>query len=341
MILIIPVLNNCVLAISIDFKKQEERILIGEVNNARNLLFLKNPFENTVESPTKLYCLQTRPLGTLILECCDPSVKKLWDLAKLIKVDKLKKNELETILYNKFLVNNNLICVFFALRIWQEYNQLEFPKNIKKLYDTMQSLSEPFIFSFERTIINSEKYTDGLASIADTYYKYYYPNQGGHLYSKNLKNSNTEYIFADSSLLYVIFYYMNSLYSNKKFLQRCKVCNSLFFAHTAKIPTICNPACKKKQAQLNSKKHANKIKNISYEKKYKNNYMYWLYNVNKLKESQNIDQEKLNRVSTEFNNFRKQAILKKNDVKKKKLSAIEFENWLLKQRDIIDNLIND
>ena len=75
---------------------------------------------------------------------------------------------------------------------------------------------------------------------------------------------------------------LKRVYDNHLYFQRCKLCNNLFLAKTANIPTYCGEDCKREAVRLNKQRFDEKAKTLDYERQHKNSCMYWYNKVKKL-----------------------------------------------------------
>ena len=153
----------------------------------------------------------------------------------------------------------------------------------------------------------------------------------------NNKNGVQEYIVADADLMPVVLYSLRYLYGNHQYFQRCKICNRLFLAHTANIPTLCSDECRRTQRRLNKRKYDSIKKDIWYEKDYKNSYMYWYNKLGKLKKTGAVNYQSFEKA---FHIFCMDARAKKRAVKNGGLSALSFNDWMITQKTKADQLVS-
>jgi len=69
-------------------------------------------------------------------------------------------------------------------------------------------------------------------------------------------------------------------------------------------------------------------------------YYYWYNRLRKLKRAKNPDADKISVVSEAFEVFRKEAVKRKAMVKNKKMEPKEFKDWLFKQQNEVDRLMD-
>lgn len=326
----IPITQHCVFALFFDKDKNNEHIVIGEMSEVRKYIHGENE--------TKIIADVIRPFGTFILELSKPIARKLADIkAALVSSTGRKKSpyfsqskEILLELYN----SDNLIYRFVALLIWQEYNKACKDKHFD-LYTAIEDISLPLMFSLKNDIIEWQKDTpqEPLSHLSSEYFKY----SPIVLYDKS--KSMNEYYAADVSLLPLVIYYLKTIYGNDTYIQTCKLCKKLFRAKTVHIATFCSIECKREQARVNKRRFDEKAKETPHERQYKNEYMYWYNKVKKLQSDKTFDAERLKEIETVFSDFCKDALKNKVLVKSGKADSSQFCNWLLLQRNVIDDIM--
>jgi len=176
--------------------------------------------------------------------------------------------------------------------------------------NSIEDLTLPYRFSIERDIMEWQcehpkyplRYFD----------KEYYRHPCGLIWANNLDNS--EYGFATVSLPPLLMYGLKRIYDNQLYFQRCKLCNNLFLAKTANIPTYCGEDCKREGVRLNKQKFDEKAKTIDYERQHKNAYMYWYNKVKKL-QKEAADPDRLTAVEVALEKFKVENMERKTAVK--------------------------
>ena len=131
-----------------------------------------------------------------------------------------------------------------------------------------------------------------------------------------------------------------TVYGKKTYLQNCKRCGRLFRANTANIPTFCSDECKKAQNRENKRRFDEKARFASYESAYKVTYMYFYNRMVKLRKNA-AGTDRLSRAETAFSAFCDEAVKRKKAVSSGQADTREFESWLLRQRDVIDRILDD
>jgi endogenous inhibitor of DNA gyrase (YacG/DUF329 family) len=133
-------------------------------------------------------------------------------------------------------------------------------------------------------------------------------------------------------------WYLKQIYKEDKYLRLCPLCGKPFIAKTAGMTTLCSKACKREQIRLNKKRFDDKAKDISYERASKNTYMYWYNKVRKLRGT-GTDPKALAELETLFADFNAEANRRKQAVKNGEGNPADYENWLLMQRNVIDDFL--
>ena len=139
--------------------------------------------------------------------------------------------------------------------------------------------------------------------------------------------------------LYV--HYLHMVYTRNEYFQYCKRCGKIYPAHTANISGFCSEDCRKAQQKDNRRRYSKKVEDDVAEKAYRNCYMYWYNRLKSIRTNVNVPAEKIQTLHAEFELFRRKARPMKRDAQGGQISAYEFSDWLLKQKDYFDNLLRD
>jgi len=338
----IPITSNCILALNTDFEKGREHVLMGELHEVQRYL---RGYKQAV-----ILAEEKRELGSFAEECFSPMAGEMANL-QIGLADGLGKAtplfEAAQVLLEKLYQSDSVCHRFLSIRLWQEYHATKeiyskHPKSaedreyISTFIDRIEDLTLPFRFSIENDIMiwqcDHPKFP--LRYFDEEYYRY----PCGLLWAGNL--ANDEYGFATASLMPLLMYSLKRIYDNHLYFQRCKLCNRLFLAKTANIPTYCGEDCKREAVRLNKQRFDKKAKRLSYERQHKNSYMYWYNKVKKLqKEAPGSD--RLAVVEAAFETFKTGNAERKTAVKDGHLSEKEYINWLYRMQGEIDMLMNE
>jgi|AGTN01.2.fsa_nt_gi hypothetical protein len=336
----IPITDNCILALNLDFEKGKEHILMGELYEIQRYL---RGYKQAV-----ILAEEKRELASFARECFSPMTDEMAN----VRIGLVEGLEKETPLFKiaqdfleKLYQPDNLCHRFLAVRLWQEYHKTKavYDKRLKSakdkeyintFIDRIEDLTLPFRFSIESDIMTWQ--CDHPKFPLRYFGEEYYRHPCGLLWAGNL--ANDEYGFATVSLMPLLMYSLKRIYDNHLYFQRCKLCDRLFLAKTANIPTYCGEDCKREAVRLNKQRFDEKAKELDYERQHKNSYMYWYNKVKKLqKEAPGSD--RLAAVETAFEAFRTENMERKTAVKDGNQPEKEYIDWLYRMQGEIDRLM--
>lgn len=337
----IPIASNCILALHLDFEKGKEHILMGELFEVQR--YLRGYKQAVILAEKK------REIGAFAKECFTPMSREMADvrigLAEGMDNKKTPLFGASQATLEKLYQSDNICHRFLSVRLWQEYSQTKtvYGKRFKNaedkeclntFVDRIEDLTLPFRYSVENEIM--EWQCDHPKFPLRYFDREYYSHPCGLLWAGNLDNS--EYGFATVSLMPLLMFELKRVYDNHLYFQRCKLCNNLFLAKTANIPTYCGEDCKREAVRLNKQRFDEKAKTLDYERQHKNSYMYWYNKVKKLqKEASGSD--KLAKVEMAFEAFKAGNAERKTAVKDGNLTEKEYIDWLYQQQAVIDALM--
>ena len=341
---VIPITENCIIALNLDFEKGKEHILMGELPEIQKYL---RGYKQAV-----IFVEEKRELGTFAKECFTPMAGEMANvrtgLSEGLENEKTPLFEASKGFLKSIYQSDNVCHRFLSIRLWQEYykaravadkritSNKEDREYIDTFIDRIEDLTLPFRFSIESDIMTWQcdhpKFP--LRYFDEEYYRY----PCGLLWAGNL--ANDEYGFATVSLMPLLMYGLKRIYDNHLYFQRCKLCGRLFFAKTANIPTYCGEDCKREAVRLNKQRFDKKAKRLSYERQHKNSYMYWY---NKVKKLQKVapGSDKLAVVEAAFEKFKVENMERKTAVKDGRITEKEYIDWLYRMQGKIDRLMNN
>ena len=148
---------------------------------------------------------------------------------------------------------------------------------------------------------------------------------------------NMECVSAYSSLYPLIIYYLNRLNDWGLYFRKCKICGKVFLAKSQRYE-LCSDKCRKKQSLQNKREFDERARENNYDLLYKNECQNWRNKINKVKKTPGFPADRLEEMLAAFESFKKEALLRKQAVKKKTASPKEFSDWLLQQSNIIVEL---
>lgn len=324
----IPITQNCVFAMRLDTEAEQEHIVIGELPEV--LSYLRGGDGKTLME-------QRRPFGSFILECSTPISGPLADVRAVLSSSTGKKKspyfEKSREILNDLWRSDNLVYRYVSVRIWQEYRRACKDDELD-IYGNIEAISLPLMFNLKNDILEwqEEEPQNPMGFLSNDYF--FYPASVFYAKGKTL----TEYMAADLSLLPLVVYYLKTVYGKKTYIQSCKRCSKLFRANTANIPTFCSAECKREQNRENKRRFDEKAKDTPYEGAYKTDYMYWYNRMKKLRDTA-AGTERLANAEAAFEDFCKEAVTRKKAVADGKADAKKYANWLLRQRDVIDGIV--
>ncbi len=132
------------------------------------------------------------------------------------------------------------------------------------------------------------------------------------------------------SLYPLLIYYLNRLHDWGLCFRKCKICGKLFLASSLRYE-LCSEKCKKKQALQNKREFDERARENNYDLYYKNACQGWRNKINKVKKMDGFPPDRLTEIQSAFESFKKEALQRKNAVKKGTASINEFRSWLLQQ----------
>ena len=148
-----------------------------------------------------------------------------------------------------------------------------------------------------------------------------------------------ECVSAYSSLYPLIIYYLNRLNDWGLYFRKCKICGKVFLAKSQRYE-LCSDKCRKKQSLQNKREFDGRARENNYDLLYKNECQNWRNKINKAKKTPGFPADRLEEMLAAFESFKKEALQRKQAVKKKTASPKEFSDWLLRQSNIIVELFN-
>lgn len=327
-----PCYDRVLLVLTLDKQKMKERILIGTEDDVR--LRLEN------HTDTDLICDVTRPLGTLLTEFeHDPD--GVWNqhglspLRDALHTNRWKQPALEqasaNFLKEKF---NTLdpIRQYVSFRIWNDYLLAREPAKREEACERFIHKMSRFTLAFignpplkydsegnPFTLSLSELFL-GSAPVEDTRLELWYPD----------RRRSIECVAISQSLYPLLIYYLNRLHDWGLCFRKCKVCGKLFLASSLRYE-LCSEKCKKKQALQNKREFDERARENNYDLYYKNACQGWRNKINKVKKMDGFPPDRLTEIQSAFESFKKEALQRKNAVKKGTASINEFRSWLLQQ----------
>jgi hypothetical protein len=336
--------DRIVFLLTLDKKKKTERIIIGES------VMVKLRIEKNIGEV--LYD-ETRPLGQLLLNFeSDPD--KEWQLnasyladnfAGLFPTKNVKSKALKP--YTDFLrgkyASGEPSAMFAAVKTWEEYWRCFGIANGSDVFlGRANKLYKPFSVFAEPNCVWKGKATNALSTALfseESQVELYYPIFAEKNDKRRLSGygERGECAVAQLSFIPMIFYYLQRIEEWRYIFQRCKICGGHFLT-TSKRYELCSEKCRKVTAVQAKKQYTERNKGDKVEAIYKNYYNYW-YNRKRKLTAHNATDEEIAVFNKAFSKFKKAAVQRKTKAKNGKKEYAEFTSWLVKQQDIIDELV--
>jgi hypothetical protein len=147
-----------------------------------------------------------------------------------------------------------------------------------------------------------------------------------------------ETVVATSSFLPVIAYYMHKIDEWGYVFQECKVCEKTFIARSRHYE-LCSQKCRKERAYVAKREFDGRAKDSRLEQLDRASYFYWYNRLRKLKKGN--DNVKTAAFKAVFDDFRKEAVKRKNMVKCGEMKLEGFADWLIVQEEMADRLLGE
>ncbi|MCL2775156.1 MAG: hypothetical protein FWD71_17680 [Oscillospiraceae bacterium] len=326
--------GKIVFALTLDRKKMTERIVIGETNETRRHL------EN---GTGEIYYDCTRPLGQLLLNF-EADKERQWNVNAMQLYESYSKvfpfeserwkmsATVSAFLHGKYK-SGEPSAMFAAIRTWEEYlNCFNLNHGADILIQRLSALYRPFFlyadnrpWQGEATAALSKVLRDEEAAV-----ELWYPV---------LKRS-FECVVISVSFLPLIAYYLHRIEEWNFVFSECKVCGKYFLARS-KHYELCSDECRKVQAVEAKREFDERAKGDKLEQYHETAYYYWYNRLRKLKRAKNPDADKIFVVSGAFKIFRKEAVKRKDMVKRGEMKITDFSVWLFKQQNEVDKLMGN
>lgn len=321
----IPMLKNAAVAVNIDLKKKKERIIIGDLDKI-------NRYIRGMKSENILLD-EVRPIGTFLLDFVPKGIA-LADIRANMSNALYHKGRVSTHSIESLYTEENPLYKYLALTIWKEFEKARDTKS-DDFMDTIEDLALPFRYSLMKEILKWQKMNTG-NPLAEMLYEYFkYPVQTLLVADGD---RTIEWTVSDGPLMSIVVYYLRMIYEKKKYFNYCKVCGKLFLAPDVSKTTMCSAKCRKQQQKKNKQKFEDKAKELSYEQAYRNDSMYWYNRITKAKKL-GADEKTIAAMQERYAEFRREALYMKREISNGNGSQEYFIIWLLRQRDVIDDIM--
>ena len=117
--------------------------------------------------------------------------------------------------------------------------------------------------------------------------------------------------------------FLNRLNDWGLYFRKCKICGKVFLAKSQRYE-LCSDKCRKKQFLQNKREFDERARENNYDLLYKNECQNWRNKINKAKKTSGFPADRLEEMLAAFESFKKEALQRKQAVKKKIASPKEF-----------------
>lgn len=332
---VLPELEHCAIALSLDMDTRQEHIIIGELEHINlHLAGINRP-------GTRLLFNEVRPFGTMVEELFCVRVEDVANAAVGLRPGADEGNPtffmqcIEAL--EDMFCSDNMIWRFIALRFWQEYRHARSKARTDEVCEVFQSIALPLRFGHKSALERMQNCpTANLHQILPLDY-FRFPAYTLYKIGQPL----TPYQASDLSVFPLFVYYLNTVYSKEQFFQYCKRCGKMYPANTAKMKGFCSEECRKAQARDNKRRFDDKIRGDEAQRAFKNCYMYWYNRLKKIRRDIDISSEKESTLESAFVAFKKEGLCRKKQVHLGAMELKEYREWLFEQQAHFDDLTED
>ncbi len=336
-----PCREKILFVLTLDRKKLKERVLIGTESEIRSRL--------EGDANAELFYDSVSPLGTMLIRF-DKDADGGWNRLGLSPLrDAMHTNRWEQpaleqaagqFLSEKYQ-SGEPVRQYTAFRIWNGY--LKAREKRKREIACEEFMAEMAKLTIAFQIPDAMQYDkdSGVPGKLDTRSLYYRRTPAEHtrlsLWFPD-SGRQMECAAAYDSLLPLITYYLNRLHDWGLYFRQCKVCGKFFLAKSLRYE-LCSDKCRKEQALRNKREFDERARENDYDHQYKNECQGWRNVINKAKKTPGFPDDRLARMLTAFEDFKKEALRRKALVKNRKSSPEEFRNWIVTQKNILLDLM--
>lgn len=327
-----PSSQRVILAISLEIRKQKERVWIGP---EREILSCMHGHENAA------FLADTRPLGAFLEEFgkvpadgWSQALRALFEALTARRAVKAEKERQAAAFLSQRVVSGFASQAYAAIRLWELYLQALTFSNKKNAVEYLKDKGHLLILPFgdedlERIARADCPVIPVLNSTQDARLEIWYPNL----------RQPVECAVAEQSLRPAMIYYWQRIRDAELVPRTCTNCGRLFFAPNGKHH-LCSERCRKASKKKVRAEFESKAMGQPYEQAYEREYMFWYNRVAKLKKGK-APPEKIEAAQKAMKAFRTQAVRNKERVKTGALTARSFSDWLIEQEQIILSIVGE
>ena len=273
-----------------------------------------------------LFLAQTRPLGAFWCEfgqtAAEGWTEAIWALSVALTAKKRSQRE----------EREQAAAWYVAIQIWEMYLRCRRGRDSQQaaqaLRDYAQLLTLPFGQYTPEMVhwIRDKPVIPVWNDRRDGKLEVWYP-QG---------QTSFECAVVRESLRPALIYYRQRILDAGLLMRRCSQCGRIFFGPDA-LSTLCGDRCRKASRKAAKRQFDGRAKGKDYEQAYDREYMFWYNRITKLKKA-GAPPEQIGRAQAALKEFRKEALLRKQQVKEKKLPANQFLSWMIGQEAVIEDI---
>jgi hypothetical protein len=326
--------GRAVFALTLDRKRLTERVVIGRADEARR------QFEG---KESEVFCDETRPLGSLLLTFeadrngewnrAGMALRESYDKAFLFDAERWKMAAPVSDFLRRKYESGEPSALFAAVKTWDEYlNCFNLNHGADLLTERLSMLYKPFAvygdvrpWKDEAAAALRAAARDGESSV-----ELWYP----------VAKRPFECVAISSSFLPAIAYCLHKIEEWGYVFQSCKVCGNDFLARSRHFE-LCSDECRRVQAAEAKREFDGRARGDRLEQLDEAAYYYWYNRLRKLRKGKAADPERAAAFKAAFDEFRKEAVRRKAEVKRGKSRLSDFADWLTQKQDEADALMGD
>ena len=328
-----------VMALSLNQKKNTERIIIGRVDQVSNRM--------AGIMDTEVLYDQERLLGTFLFEH-EKQLPGLWkeNIMTISEglaspVSRKKKEDIALTFLESEWKTAEPLRIFTAYQCWYWYqhyrNQKSYGDKGRQYADQMENL----VRSFSKKLWENPKCTVEKAwesvqvsvrrtgMLLDSKVEIWYPD----------RFREREWLIISHSFYPALQYYLKQIQQWNICVRRCDHCGKLFLAPSRHY-SLCSEPCKKAKSRKNKQEYDDRARKNGYDIDYKNTCQRMRNCLSKMKKQSSISEEQQIQAMAIFEAFRSEALAKKKKIRSD-AEYRQFQNWLFEKERELEKYLNE
>jgi len=245
----------------------------------------------------------------------------------------------EDFLRDKCKDQENPYTMYVAIRIWYRYWLIRSSLKDERqaFFNSANNLVRPFTTQnntcIQKVIITPDNpiFKDCREfEIEDCVSVMYTPMR--RLISEYISNPSVQCLLLENSLLPLTAHYKTQIQLQPKYLIQCRMCNTLFLRKDLRSD-LCSDACKAKAVEENNARRMEDSVTADIEKTLNNVRGHWTRRLQRIKESPDWTDEKVEIYAQAFRVFKQEAIVMRQKHKDGKITLKEYKDWLFEQQE--------